>query len=184
MADANVVDISKRPERGSEWTRRLDIARLKHLSQMGLAYTNGHGKWHLAEDMEQRLTRLGERKDILKTYHRILKQAELSRAPRSDAIYDPFHSRAKPLIGKIIGMGIADDINDRAYVMVDSTRGHGLLCQSWARGKHRKPKARHGDHHHARRYSSQTIRPNHRNNSRQKRRRLQSLLAPNHRPKC
>jgi len=130
MADANVVDISKRPERGSEWTRRLDIARLKHLSQMGLAYTNGHGKWHLVEDMEQRLTRLGERKDILKTYHRTLKQAGLSRTPRTDAIYDPFHSRAKPLAGKIIGVGIADDINDRAYVMVDSTRGHAYYVKA------------------------------------------------------
>ena len=130
MSDANMVDISKRPERGSEWTRRLDIARLKHLSQMGLAYTNGHGKWHLAEDMEQRLTRLGERGDILKTYHRTLKQAGLSRTPHSDTIYDPFHSRAKPLVGKIIAVGIADDINDRTYAVVDSTRGHAYYVKA------------------------------------------------------
>ncbi len=122
----NVVDISKPPARGSEWIRRLDIARLKQLSRMGLAHKSAKNKWHLNKKLEPILRRMGESGDILKAYHRTLKQTGLERPTENDVIYDPYDEREISLTGRIIGLGVLDDVNDKSYIVLDATNGRAF----------------------------------------------------------
>ncbi len=133
MADANVVDISTPPKRATEWTRRLDIARLKTLSRMGLAYQEKRGVWHLDIKMENTLRSMGERGDILKAYHHALEDLKLNRRDKFDVVYDPHDVRAKPLTGKILAVGSLDDINDNAYLIIDTTEGEAIYVKAGRR---------------------------------------------------
>ncbi len=133
MADANVIDISKPTKRATEWTRRLDIARLKHLSRMGLAWQEKRGVWHLDKKMENTLRSMGERGDILKTYYRALEDLKLNRHETFDVVYDPHDARAKTLTGKILAVGSLDDINDNAYLIVDTTEGEAIYVKTGRR---------------------------------------------------
>ena len=133
MADANVVDISKPPKRATEWTRRLDIARLKILSRMGLAYQEKRGVWHLDKNMENTLRSMGERGDILKAYHRALEDLKLIRHETFDVVYDPHDARAKTLTGKILAVGSLDDINDNAHLIIDTTEGEAIYVKAGRR---------------------------------------------------
>ena len=129
MADANVVDVTKSPKRATEWTRRLDIARLKILSRMGLAYQEKRGVWHLDKKMENTLRSMGERGDILKAYHRALGDLKLNRRETFDVVYDPHDARAKIITGKILAIGSLDDINDNAYLIIDTTEGEAIYVK-------------------------------------------------------
>jgi len=126
LAVSNVVDLRVSPMDGSDWSWRLNIARLKHLSRMGLAEKISRRTWKLSPSLERTLRRLGERGDILKAYHKALSAAKLDRASVSDNIYDPFDARAKPITGLVIKSGILDDVNDRAFVIIDTLDGEAV----------------------------------------------------------
>ena len=64
-ADKAIIDLGGSPAAGESWTRRLDIARLKHLSSIGLAQKLSGSQWQLASNMEKTLRQMGERGDIL-----------------------------------------------------------------------------------------------------------------------
>jgi len=123
LANANVVDLRVSPMDGSDWSWRLNIARLKYLSRMGLAENISKRTWKLSPSLERTLRRLGERGDILKAYHKALNSAKLERSSVSDNIYDSFDARAKPITGLVIKSGILDDVNDRAFIVVDTLEG-------------------------------------------------------------
>ncbi|MCF6275925.1 MAG: DUF3363 domain-containing protein, partial [Robiginitomaculum sp.] len=126
LAVSNVVDLRVSPMDGSDWSWRLNIARLKHLSRMGLAEKVSRRTWKLSPSMERTLRRLGERGDILKAYHKALSVAKLDRPTISDNIYDPIDARAKPITGLVIKSGILDDVNDRAFVVIDTLEGEAI----------------------------------------------------------
>lgn len=88
-AQNNIVDLSKLPKDGAEWSHRLQKWRVKELSRMGLAEKIGLGKWRLDENFERTLRRLGERGDILKTYHRALSSVRIKRPSFTEPIYHP-----------------------------------------------------------------------------------------------
>ena len=125
-ANKNIVDITQSPARGSEWTRRFDVARLKELSRMGLAYKMRNGLWKLDEKLEPILRRMGESDDILKKYHRTLRQAGLERPTGNDVIYDPYDEREVTLTGKIIGLGVIDDVSDKSFIVLNATNGRAF----------------------------------------------------------
>ena len=72
--------------------------------------------------MEAKFRSLGQRGDITKTMHRLLRKAGIDRPVGSFAMFDP----AKPnnrIVGRVAGLGLTDEINDRHYVIVDGVDG-------------------------------------------------------------
>ncbi|MEJ0024946.1 MAG: relaxase/mobilization nuclease RlxS [Rhizomicrobium sp.] len=101
----------------------LRTGRLQKLTRLGLADQIGPGRWQLATEMEPTLRRMGERGDIIKTLHRELQAAGMARAMSDYAIFDPGAAQAKPVLGRIAGRGLSDELNDRHYLIVDGVDG-------------------------------------------------------------
>ena len=125
-----IVDLTANITEGTNWQTRFEKGRVKALSKLGLAEKVGFGKWRLDDNLERTLRRLGDRGDIIKTYHRALKQASLVRASYSDPVYDPAASLVKPVTGRVVSKGILDDVNDRTYMIVDTVHGEAIFVET------------------------------------------------------
>lgn len=125
MAADNVVDLTERPPRGTEWTRRLDIARLKHLSRLGLAEKLPGSKWKLSKTWDRTLRDLGERGDIIKARHKAIKRAGLGKDAASWGNIK-YQDEMGCVTGRVLAAGVLDDVNDRAYVVIDTMNGEQL----------------------------------------------------------
>lgn len=101
----------------------LRAGRLARLVRLGLAEPLGGGRYRLAVDLDKTLTRMGERGDIIRTMQREFARAAVARAPTDRVIYDPAVPEARPLIGRILVRGLADEYEDRHYLIVDGTDG-------------------------------------------------------------
>ncbi len=101
----------------------LLTGRLKHLERLGLAEECSHGKWRLADDLQASLQRMGERGDILKTMHREMTERNIAHSPADYVIYDPAEAHTKPVTGRVVARGLADEHNDRHYLIVDGVDG-------------------------------------------------------------
>jgi type IV secretory pathway VirD2 relaxase len=99
------------------YRRSLLIGRLQRVATMGLADELAPGSWRLRPDAEQTLRSLGERGDIIRTMQRAF-----GREQRELAIFDPARASA-PVVGRIAGKGLIDEISDRAYVIIDAIDG-------------------------------------------------------------
>jgi type IV secretory pathway VirD2 relaxase len=97
--------------------RNLLLGRLQVLAGMGLAREQSGGLWELAPTAEAKLRALGERGDIIKAMHRALRGQ-----PRELALFheDP---KAPPVIGRIVATGYLDELDERAYAIVDGIDG-------------------------------------------------------------
>ena len=104
----------------------LLTGRLKHLERLGLAEERRPGQWHLDDDLEPTLRRMGERGDILKTIQREMTERNIAHSPRDYEIYDPTAPGTKPVVGRVIARGFSDELNDRHYLVVDSLDGRAL----------------------------------------------------------
>jgi type IV secretory pathway VirD2 relaxase len=129
-AQNQIVDLSKLPLDGSDWSQCFEKWRVKHLSSMGLAEKVGFGKWRLDDNLERTLRRMGDRGDILKAYHRAMAQAKLDRSLDGEPIYDPMADRAQAITGRVIEKGILDDVNDRSYIVLDTMQGEALFVET------------------------------------------------------
>ncbi|MDH2380724.1 relaxase/mobilization nuclease RlxS [Bradyrhizobium sp. CER78] len=107
--------------RGPVW-HTMRMGRLRTLERMGLAEEGKPGRWRLDAELEAKLRRMGERGDIIKTMHRELTAAGISRASGSYAIFDPQHDSER-LIGRVVGEGFADELTERRYVVIDGVDG-------------------------------------------------------------
>ena len=74
----------------------LRAGRLQKLKHLGLAEEVRPGQWRLADDLEETLTRMGERGDIIKTMHREMTAKGVARAAPDYVIYDPAGAQARP----------------------------------------------------------------------------------------
>jgi type IV secretory pathway VirD2 relaxase len=101
----------------------LRAARLAKLSRLGLAEPLGAGRFRLVHDLADTLRALGERGDIIRTMQRDFSRAATVRAPADRAIYDPAASGARPLVGRVLARGLADEHADRHYLIVDGVDG-------------------------------------------------------------
>ena len=129
-AQNQIVDLSKLPLDGSDWSQRFEKWRVKHLSTLGLAEKVGFGKWRLDDNFERTLRRLGDRGDILNTYHRAMTRAKLDRSLDSEPIYDAAAKLARPITGRVIEKGVLDDVNDRSYIVLDTMQGEALFVET------------------------------------------------------
>jgi type IV secretory pathway VirD2 relaxase len=100
-------------------THAAQMGRLRKLQSYGLAQEKQTGVWELSPNTETRLKALGQRHDIINTMHRALREAGIDRPAGSFSIY---HGH-KPVVGKVAAIGLADELSDRRYVVIDGTDG-------------------------------------------------------------
>ncbi|MFQ3457171.1 relaxase/mobilization nuclease RlxS [Bradyrhizobium sp. UFLA01-814] len=98
------------------------MGRLRALERMGLAEEGDPGRWRIDAGLEAKLRRMGERGDIIKTMHRELAAAGLSRAAGGYAISDSGQTNQR-LVGRIVGEGFSDELRERRYVVLDGVDG-------------------------------------------------------------
>lgn len=102
--------------------RTLRAGRLQKLKRLGLAEESSPGRWHLAQDLEPVLRLMGERGDIIKALHQELVRARIDRSSTDMVIHDTGEISA-PLIGRVVARGLADELSDRHYFVVDAVDG-------------------------------------------------------------
>ncbi|ART47597.1 MULTISPECIES: relaxase/mobilization nuclease and DUF3363 domain-containing protein [Acidovorax] len=113
QATVDIVDLTQQPNDRQRQT--LLRARLQRLEAMELAGRIDANQWRLSSNMEQTLTTMGERGDILRTMHKALK------GQQRDFVLET--EPATPIIGRITAKGLADKLNDRGYLVVDGIDG-------------------------------------------------------------
>lgn len=100
----------------------LRIGRLKTLERLGLAKEQRQGVWALGSGMEGKLRQLGERADKFKMMQHALREAGIERSAASMALFERGLRKA-PLIGKVVGVGLVDEISDHTWVVIDAVDG-------------------------------------------------------------
>jgi type IV secretory pathway VirD2 relaxase len=100
----------------------LRIGRLKTLEHLGLAQERQQGVWQLDGKLESKLRRLGDRADKFRTMQQVLKELGIDRGTSAMALFER-GPRKVPLIGKVIGVGMVDEITDRTWVVIDAVDG-------------------------------------------------------------
>ncbi|RQQ57190.1 relaxase/mobilization nuclease and DUF3363 domain-containing protein [Burkholderia stagnalis] len=97
--------------------RQVLIGRLQRLQRMGLATEQQPGTWAIHSDAEPTLRAMGERGDIIRTMQRAMsgKQREL-------AVFQP-GDEDRTIVGRVVGKGLADELDDKGYLIVDGTDG-------------------------------------------------------------
>jgi type IV secretory pathway VirD2 relaxase len=109
------------PNAGDPEIRRLMIARLQRLEQMGLAAPAGPAQWVVALDAEQSLRDLGMRGDIIRTMQRALTEQGQERA-LTDYVIESGELSA-PIAGRLIEKGLHNELTGEAYAIIDGTDG-------------------------------------------------------------
>lgn len=107
----------------ARFQQTLRAGRLQKLRRLGLAAEEAPGVWHLSPDLESTLRRMGEREDIIKTMHRAMTREGQERAAAEYAIYDPHDAKAGRIVGRLVERGLADELNDRHYLVLDGIDG-------------------------------------------------------------
>ncbi len=100
----------------------LRVGRLKTLERLGLARERRQGVWELDAGMDTKLRQLGERADKFKMMQRALREAGIERGAAAMALFERGPRKA-PLIGKVVGVGLVDEISDRTWVIIDAVDG-------------------------------------------------------------
>jgi type IV secretory pathway VirD2 relaxase len=116
--------VDLRPVSGSgvdRETRRLMVGRCQHLQKMGLTHPAGPGQWIMGLEAERTLRDLGLRGDIIKTMHLAFTSRGSDRAV-TDYCIDELGAGA-PILGRLVGKGLHDELTGEAYVVIDATDG-------------------------------------------------------------
>ena len=90
-------------------------ARLQRLEGMGLAERKDANRWRLQPGMATTLDAMGQREDALETVRRALKGHLRECVVHAQPTY--------PITGRIAGKGLADELHDRGYLVVDGVDG-------------------------------------------------------------
>jgi type IV secretory pathway VirD2 relaxase len=112
-----LLDMQKLAEPHLKRQRLLLIGRLQCLQRMGLASERQPGGWMIHPEAERTLRSMGERGDIIRTMQRAMsgRQCELD-------VFEPTEG-ASPIIGRVAAKGLADELNDRGYLVLDGVDG-------------------------------------------------------------
>ena len=97
--------------------RLLLIGRLQCLQRLGLADEAQPGTWTIHADAEKTLRALGERGDIIRTMQRAM-----GGQPRELAVFEPGDD-GRTIIGRVAAKGLADELRDRSYLVIDGVDG-------------------------------------------------------------
>jgi type IV secretory pathway VirD2 relaxase len=101
--------------------RRLLVARAVKLERLGLAEQIASGQWTVKPGLEQTLRELSIRGDVIKTMHRAMTKA--GREP--DVTGFALHGEipAAPVLGRLVGRGLHDELNGTAYAVIEGIDG-------------------------------------------------------------
>lgn len=108
---------------GTPFEQSCAAGRLAKLERLGLATRLDNARFELTPDLALTLTRLGERGDIIRTMQRAYAGRDNAPAAADRLIYEPTAVPARPLIGRVVERGLADELRDRHYLIVDATDG-------------------------------------------------------------
>jgi hypothetical protein len=100
----------------------LRVGRLKTLERLGLAKELQQGVWVLDPKAEDKLRQLGARADKFKMMQRALQEAGIDRSAAAMALFERGPRKA-PLVGRVVGVGLVDEISDHTWVVVDAVDG-------------------------------------------------------------
>ncbi|VTU38667.1 DUF3363 domain-containing protein [Variovorax sp. PBL-E5] len=113
QAGADGIDLTGNPQ---DRPRQNALrARLQRLERMCLAERMNANRWKLQPGMAATLDAMGQREDALETVRRALN------GQRRECVID--ERRISPIIGRIAGKGLADELHDRSYLVVDGIDG-------------------------------------------------------------
>ncbi|MBB5213966.1 relaxase/mobilization nuclease and DUF3363 domain-containing protein [Parapusillimonas granuli] len=101
--------------------RLLLIGRLQRLQRLGLADEAQPGTWAVHADAEKTLRALGERGDIIRTMQRAM-----NGQPRELAVFEPGQNvdgSGRTIIGRVAAKGLAEELHDRGYLVIDGVDG-------------------------------------------------------------
>ncbi|ULU23294.1 relaxase/mobilization nuclease and DUF3363 domain-containing protein [Dyella terrae] len=115
--DDGRVQIERFNESRLQRQRLLLIGRLQRLQRMDLADEVQPGTWAVHADAEKTLRALGERGDIIRTMQRAM-----SGQPRELAVFEP-GDNGRTVVGRIAAKGLADELRDRGYLVIDGVDG-------------------------------------------------------------
>ncbi len=97
--------------------RQMLIGRLQRLQRMGLATEQQPGTWAVHAEAEPTLRAMGERGDIIRTMQRAM-----SGRQRELAVFQPGED-GRAIVGRVVGKGLADELYDKGYLVVDGADG-------------------------------------------------------------
>jgi type IV secretory pathway VirD2 relaxase len=97
--------------------RQLLIGRLQQLQKLELVQEVQPGQWILHDNIEATLRAMGERGDIVRTMQRAMGGTQ-----RELAVFEPGKD-GSVVVGRIVAKGLADELNDRGYLVVDGLDG-------------------------------------------------------------
>lgn len=125
----SMLDTKALRDRLPAWKQRLLKRRLAELKRLGLAHQNADGRWRLNPDLRATLQRMGERGDIIKRLHRSL--GEQNAGPvLASALFDPGDAKTRPVTGRVVSKGTADDVAGRAFVIVEAVDGRSVYAET------------------------------------------------------
>ncbi|MEL7453160.1 MAG: DUF3363 domain-containing protein [Pseudomonadota bacterium] len=116
-----IVDLKRTASR----YRSHNLARLRTLERMKLAWQSGRGKWELGKDLASRLKEMGERGDIIKALNR-------SAGHRTDRMLDvdvslhPGNAQTQTITGAVLEAGVGGEFHDQSFVVLDTIDGRIL----------------------------------------------------------
>ncbi|RUU14177.1 DUF3363 domain-containing protein, partial [Mesorhizobium sp. USDA-HM6] len=111
------------PASRDAFRQTLHRGRLRKLERMGLAEEVRSGRWSLDDELEATLRHMGERGDIIKTIHRELTTRRRDHSAADYVVHDRSTAQVAPVVGRVVARGLADEINDRHYLIVDGVDG-------------------------------------------------------------
>ncbi len=112
-----LVHVERLNEPRLQRQRLLLIGRLQRLQRLGLADETQPGIWAVHADAEKILRALGERGDIIRTLQRAMRGE-----PRELAVFEPGDD-GRTVLGRVAAKGLADELRDRGYLVIDGVDG-------------------------------------------------------------
>jgi type IV secretory pathway VirD2 relaxase len=116
-----VIDLAPAAGQQPDEFHALKVGRLRRLESAGLAHQIGPGQWVMDEAAETTLRELGERNDIIARIHRSLAEHGIERGAASYVLAG--ESLDVPVIGRLVGRGLDDELKGTAYAVVDGVDG-------------------------------------------------------------
>ncbi|MBG6478007.1 relaxase/mobilization nuclease and DUF3363 domain-containing protein [Pseudomonas aeruginosa] len=119
--DDGLVHVERLNEPRLQRQRLLLIGRLQRLQRLGLADEMQPGTWAVQADAEKTLRALGERGDIIRTMQRAMRGE-----PRELAMFEPGQNAdgsGRTILGRVAAKGLADELRDRGYLVIDGVDG-------------------------------------------------------------
>jgi type IV secretory pathway VirD2 relaxase len=107
----------------------LRVGRLRHLERIGLAAEKRTGVCAIDPELETKLRGLGERGDIMLLMNKVMRAHGIHRPAGAFAIFSGAR-KSDPVIGRVVEVGVADEMPDRKYLIVDRARSsRGAVCR-------------------------------------------------------